>query len=245
MNIQAEFDQLIHNVVTKINGILADAAGVQTKDQLELEDGTILQNVRCCESDEDGYMREEDGKPIQLFDKVTTASYTKVTAVEADGSTKEYWVYNEEDPEVAESLYSIKNLQVNQELMQKPAMLGFRMEDGSEDIDTAEALKAAFTEEAYTLNPNVKKKTTFVDYYSDLVSQVANSGSVYKSIYENQENTVESVESAREQVVGVSSDEELTNMIKFQNAFNASSRYINVIDEMLEHIIETLGTSIG
>ena len=45
---------------------------------------------------------------------------------------------------------------------------------------------------------------------------------------------------AREQVIGVSQDEEMTFMIKFQNAYNASSRYINVVDDMLEHIINTL-----
>ena len=39
----------------------------------------------------------------------------------------------------------------------------------------------------------------------------------------------------------VSSDEEMSNMIMFQNAYNASSRYINVISELLEHIISTLG----
>ena len=87
----------------------------------------------------------------------------------------------------------------------------------------------------------LQKKTTFVDYYTDLVSQVANSGYVFRSIYENQVNTVEATQSAREQVVGVSTDEELSNMIKFQNAYNASSRYINVISEMLEHILSTLG----
>ena len=119
-------------------------------------------------------------------------------------------------------------------------MLGFKLADGKADYDTAEALKSAFTEEAYHLNPNVQKKTTFVDYYSDLVSQVANSGSVFRSIYENQEATVEATFSAREQVIGVSSDEELSNMIKFQNAYNAASRYINVISEMLEHVINTL-----
>ena len=168
-----------------------------------------------------------------------------VTYEDADGNIKtetgEFWVYNEEDPDASETLYSVKNLQIDQELMQRPAMLGFRLPDGSEDTKTAEALKAAFTEEAYTLNPNVKKKTTFVDYYTDLVSQVANSGAVYRSIYTNQESTVESANSAREQVIGVSSDEELSNMIKFQNAYNASSRYINFISEMLEHIINTLG----
>ena len=39
----------------------------------------------------------------------------------------------------------------------------------------------------------------------------------------------------------VSTDEELTNLIKFQHSYNAASRYITVIDEMIEHIIERLG----
>lgn len=234
MNIQGEFDQMIHNVVTKINDILADAAGVQ-EGQLTINGQT--ETYRYCTVDQGGYMRMEDGSPIQLFTKVTTDGYEKVTT--DDG--KEYWVMKEEKADSPESLYTIGNLQVNSALMQEPSKLGFRLADGSEDKKTADALKAAFTEESYTLNPNVQKKTTFVDYYTDLVSQVANSGYVFRSIYENQVNTVEATQSAREQVVGVSTDEELSNMIKFQNAYNASSRYINVISEMLEHIISTLG----
>lgn len=237
MNIQGEFDQMIHNVVTKVNDILAKAAGVQTGD-LKLADGvTTLKNVKYCAVEPGGYMRMDDGSPIQLFTKVTTDGYRKVTG----GDGKDYWVMNEEYPDSPESLYTIGNLQVNPTLVQEPSKLGFRLEDGSEDKATAEALKAAFTEEAYTLNPNVQKKTTFVDYYTDLVSQVANSGYVFRSIYENQVSTVEATQSAREQVIGVSTDEELSNMIKFQNAYNASSRYINVISEMLEHILSTLG----
>ena len=34
--------------------------------------------------------------------------------------------------------------------------------------------------------------------------------------------------------MGVSSEDELSGMIRFQNAYNAASRYITVIDEMLE-----------
>lgn len=253
MNIQAEFDQLIHNVVTKVNSILADAAGVKTG-SLTLDDGTVLENASYAEVVENdySYMRAEDGSPLQLFSKATTDGYTMVKAraeildengngTGQYGEEKEYWVYNEEDPAWGDTLYSVKNLEVNQELMQKPSALGLRLRDGSEDMATAEALKNAFTEEKYTLNPNVRKKTTFVDYYTDLVAQVGNSGKVFRSIYENQEATVEATQSAREQVVGVSSDEELSYMIKFQNAYNASSRYINVISEMLAHIINTLG----
>lgn len=236
MNIRGEFDQLVHNVVTKINDILAEAAGVTTG-ALELADGTIVN--RYCEVDADGYgyMRNEDGSPIQMFTKVTTDGYYKATG--ADG--KEYWVYAEEDATKPDSLYSVKNIQIDDGLMQNPAKLSFMLPDGSVDNKTAEALKQAFTEEIYTLNPNVLKKTTFMDYYTDLVSQVANSGYVFRSIHENQQNTVESTQNARGQVLDVSSDEELSNMIKFQNAFNASSRYINVISEMLAHIINTLG----
>ncbi len=235
MNIQAEFDQLIHNVATKLNEILAQAAGVTTGD-VEIEGGITLKNVKYCESDVNGYMRMEDGSPIQLFNKISTPGYQKVK----DSNGKDIWIFIKEDMSNPETVYSLKNLEINQALMQEPSKLGF-MKDGAIDKETIDALKAAFTEEIYTLNPNANKKTTFTDYYKDMVSQVADTGLVNRSIYTNQQATVESTQNARDQVIGVSSDEELANMIKFQNAYNASSRYINVISELLEHIINTLG----
>ena len=213
MNVQAEFDQMIHHVTTKINGILAE----------------VYDPSR-------GYMCDKDGSPLQLFQKVTTDGYEKVT--DAGGNVT--WKYAEEDPARTDTLYTLGNLQVNANLLREPTMLSFKKTDGSADYDTTDKLKAAFTDESYTLNPNVLKKTTFVDYYKDLVSQVANTGSAFRNIYENQQTTVEATYNAREQIVGVSSEEELSNMIRFQNAYNASSRYINVINELLEHIISTL-----
>ena len=151
-------------------------------------------SAKYCAVDSDGYMRMEDGSPIQLFTKVTTDGYRKV--IGKDGVT-EYWIMKDEKADSPESLYTIGNLQVNSALTAGTFKLGFRLADGSEDKETADALKAAFTEEAYTLNPNVQKKTTFVDYYTDLVSQVSNSGYVFRSIYENQVSTVEATQSAR------------------------------------------------
>ena len=48
------------------------------------------------------------------------------------------------------------------------------------------------------------------------------------------------IEATRQGQIGVSTDEELANMIRFQNAYNAASRFINVIDECTEHIINTM-----
>lgn len=194
MNIQAEFDQLINAVTTKINDILAEEAD------------------RAGAADVSDYLRDENGDPYQLF----------VRKNEVDG-------------------WTVSNMEINQELRQNPALLKFRLDEHSEDNPAMEKLKAAFEEKIYTLNPNVQTPVCFRDYYKNLVSQVANSGSVFRGIQVTQTQTADGLFNAREQVVGVSSDEELTNMIRFQNAYNASSRYINVISEMLEHILTTLG----
>ena len=208
MNIQAEFDQLINAVVTKINGILAEAAENESK---------LYPNST--------YLRDENGNPYQLFQKIID-----------DGST-----YTLPDGTVVDAGWSVDNITINMDLRQNPSLLNFRLTDSSEDNATMEKLKNAFQETVYKLNPNVQTPVCFVDYYKNLVSQVANSGSVFGDIMNSQTLTTDSLCNAREQIVGVSSDEELTNMIMFQNAYNASSRYINVISEMLEHILTTLG----
>ena len=95
--------------------------------------------------------------------------------------------------------------------------------------------------EDHNVNPHVKTKTNFIHYYDDMVSLVANDGYVLRGISENQQITVDNVASAREQILGVSADEEMSNMVMFQNAYNAASRYINAVSEMLEHLIGTLG----
>lgn len=209
MNVEAEFDNLIHNIVTKLNGVLEEAAVT--------EGGT--------------YLRNEDGTIIELFHRIGCDEY------DATGNL----VREDTSPGRENTLFTISNLVVNADLVKEPTKLGFVKMDAKEDYATAAKLQEVFRTEDYTLNPNVTTKTNLIDYYSNIVSQVANTGSVFKSIYNNEMTTVSSTENARQQIVGVSDDEELSNMIKFQNAYNASSRYINVIDEMLEHILNTLG----
>ncbi|MBP3603883.1 MAG: flagellar hook-associated protein FlgK [Lachnospiraceae bacterium] len=164
------------------------------------------------------YLRDENGQPYQIFNLIADVE---------DANHNPY--------------FTVENIIINGELKQAPSLLGFIKEDGKVDQETVDKLKDLFTQELYTLNPKVKTKTNFLNYYNNLISQVANTGSVMKGISENQQITVDSTAAAREQILGVSSDEELSNMIMFQNAFNASSRYINAVSQMLEHIISTLG----
>ena len=191
----------------------------------------------------------------QLVNKLTTA-INKVFADAADreaakdpnstymrdpATGQAYTIFNTMTGSTDPADFSVENIIINGTIKQAPSLLGFKKPDGKIDQETADILKDIFTEEAYTLNPNVKTATNFINYYNNLISQVANTGSALWGISENQQLTVDSIAAAREQVLGVSSDEEMSNMVMFQNAYNASSRYINVISEMLEHIIVSLG----
>ncbi|MBQ8597504.1 MAG: flagellar hook-associated protein FlgK [Lachnospiraceae bacterium] len=182
----------------------------------------------------------------QLLNKITT-SINEVFANAADKDSGYMWdsltdaPYTIFNTKTGEDDFTIDNIIINGTIKQSPSLLSFKKEDGKIDQETADALKKIFTEEIHTLNPEVKTTTNFTNYYNNLISQVANTGSVLRGISENQQVTVDSTAAAREQILGVSSDEELSNMIMFQNAYNASSRYINVVSELLEHIINTLG----
>lgn len=182
----------------------------------------------------------------QLLNKITT-SINDVFANAADKDSGYMWdsvtdaPYTIFNTKTGEDDFTIENIIINGTVKQSPSLLSFKKEDGKVDQETADALKKLFTEEIHTLNPEVRTTTNFTNYYNNLISQVANTGAVLRGISENQQVTVDSTAAAREQILGVSSDEELSNMIMFQNAYNASSRYINVVSELMEHIINTLG----
>ncbi|HIP92307.1 MAG TPA: flagellar hook-associated protein FlgK, partial [Thermotoga sp.] len=57
----------------------------------------------------------------------------------------------------------------------------------------------------------------------------------------NSEVLKREIDGERERVKGVSLDEEMTNMIKYQHAFNASARVITAVDEMIGRVIDRLG----
>lgn len=193
MNVQAEFDRLIHYVATTINDVLRQAA---------------------MSEPDTNYLKDDNGNPYQMFELIS------------------------DDPEVG---FSIRNMIVSEELKREPGSLSFRLKDDSEDKASVRKMLDAFEAETYMLNPNLQTKTNILRFYNALISQISNTGEMNKDFQTAQEATINETSSAREQVLGVSSDEEMEFMIKFQNAFNASSRYINVIDEMIEHIINTLG----
>lgn len=237
MNVQAEFDQLINKVTEGINQIFADAAQRATDEQ-----GPGSTYMR------DTNITNPDGThpPYKIFDTVTGSTTFTIENLTINsvikqapsllGMVKEDGKIDQETADALKELFE-KSEVIKRDENGKP----IQKKDAGGNLVFDENGKPVYETDPLTLNPNVKTPTNFINYYNNLIIQVGNTGDVLRGISENQQLTVDNTSAAREQVHGVSSDEELSNMIMFQNAYNASSRYINVISELLEHIINTMG----
>ena len=84
--------------------------------------------------------------------------------------------------------------------------------------------------------------TNFQNFYESVIGEMAVQAQEASRLATNSVVLRQSVEERRQSVSGVSLDEEMTNMIKFQQAYNASARNITIIDEMLDKIINGMGT---
>ncbi|MCX7667310.1 MAG: flagellar hook-associated protein FlgK [Atribacterota bacterium] len=79
------------------------------------------------------------------------------------------------------------------------------------------------------------------EYYRGFVSRLGTQRSEVTRLVSNQKFLVEELEARKESVSGVSLDEEMTNLIKYQHTYEAASFLINTIDSMLETLISWMG----
>lgn len=79
------------------------------------------------------------------------------------------------------------------------------------------------------------------DFWRSVCADVGVMSQESKRMVNNQEILLNELENKRQSLAGVSLDEEMTNMIKFQHAYNAASRFITTIDEAIEVIVNRMG----
>lgn len=282
--IQAQFDRLIHNVVTKIND--AFAPNIEIKgDQVDLGTATtgttadgeavdmtkftggkykVLDVINCPVGADD---HETIG--TEVFSRGQIDRYQKITlngqiygkdadgndiplaqkTVDADGNeTYTLYLYNEENESDIDWMYTLNSMVINKELTADYSLLEVKANpelglDGAYAFgqNLFQDLLHSWDEDLGVLDPNSQASYNFDDYYTNMIGGLGIRGNDWNNMVDYQTSLAESIEDKRQQVAGVSSDEELVNMMKYQHAYNAASRYINTIDSMLETLIERLG----
>jgi flagellar hook-associated protein 1 FlgK len=87
----------------------------------------------------------------------------------------------------------------------------------------------------------VGRHGTFDDYFADSVARIGLYGEQARDMLKTEVATMKDLLDKRDQISGVSLDEELANMIRFQKGYEAAARYITTVNSMLDTIINRMG----
>ena len=77
--------------------------------------------------------------------------------------------------------------------------------------------------------------------YRTFVTKVGSDVAEAQRLQANAQVLTDSAQDRRESVSGVSMDEEMSNLVTFQRAYQASSRAMSTMDEMLDVLINRTG----
>ncbi len=154
--------------------------------------------------------------------------------------------YLAEDITVKNSLYSIKNVTINSELLNASGYnkIAFSPLNDPSDATIVNGIidkwNSAMVSLPYVGNQS-DEPVNINEAYNSLVTINATQTEADESFLESQVVMVNSVESSRLAIMGVSLDEEMSNMTIYQNAYEASARIFSVIDQMLDRLINGTG----
>ena len=104
--------------------------------------------------------------------------------------------------------------------------------------DNRNALAIANIQNFHLMNGG---KTTVDDFYNSIVADVGVATQRNHEDLGQQKGILTQLNKVREQVSGVSIDEETTNLMQFQHAFDASAKVLKVADEMLDTVLKLRG----
>jgi flagellar hook-associated protein 1 len=109
--------------------------------------------------------------------------------------------------------------------------------NGHKDGSNALLIAAALREKPIMFEYS---KTTD-DFYNSLISKLGTEAREAKQEYTSQNELMVELENMRQSVMGVNLDEEMANMVQFQQSYNAAARMISTMNDMLDTIINRLG----
>ena len=86
-------------------------------------------------------------------------------------------------------------------------------------------------------------KNSLIAFYSSMISALGIQSQQARNMTSNQQIILNNTSNWRQSVSGVSMDEEMTNMIKFQQAYGAAAKVMSTMNSMLDTLIN--GTGVG
>lgn len=215
-------------------GTLVNPTGGILKGLLDMRDGDGTNGVKGI-----SYYKEQWNK--LAYNIATVINGQHAAGYGLDGSTGVNF-FNITDSTYDPAAEYAKNIKVSSDIL---------ADDGLQKIAAASDPNALPGDNTNVLNLIALRDTditglnggTFDDFVSSLISNLGVDAQQANMMQANQSAMVKQVDYNRQSVSGVSLDEEMTNMLKYQKSYQASARMITVMDELLDTLINKMGVT--
>jgi flagellar hook-associated protein 1 FlgK len=184
-----------------------------------------------------GALLETRDKAISMvLDRLDQLAFTVADSVNelhekgftADGKTGVSFFAKMSGPEGA-----AEKLSLSQDLHASVGNIAVGLQPGAPG-DNRNALAISNLQNIHLFNGG---RTTTDDFYNSIVSDIGVASSRNNEALTQNRSIIAQLGKMRDQVSGVSIDEETTNLMQYQHAFDASAKVIKTADEMLDTIL--------
>lgn len=79
------------------------------------------------------------------------------------------------------------------------------------------------------------------DFYRAMIGNLGTEADAAQRMTQSQQTLVDQIDNQRQSVSGVNLDEEMMDLMRYQHAFQAAARMVNVMDEMISTVVNRLG----
>ncbi|WP_283153296.1 flagellar hook-associated protein FlgK [Guptibacillus hwajinpoensis] len=138
----------------------------------------------------------------------------------------------------------LESLSMNQEVKANPATIAASSNNNAVSNGAIATAISDLKSETFSFNvadSNVNADASVSDFYGMLISKIGAKTQASERSVESHQAVLKSIDQNRMSVSGVSLDEEMSNLIQFQHAYNAAARYVSTTDELLDVIINRMG----
>lgn len=138
--------------------------------------------------------------------------------------------------------FTAGNLTMNKDLLANPSLLAASdsTPGNAEEGNGKNALRLSKVQSSLLADLG---GATVDTYFQGVIGKLGVDGEQAEKLAFNTVTLLGAVEHRRASISSVSLDEEMTDMIRFQQAYNASARMITVVDETLDKIINGMGVA--
>jgi len=155
-----------------------------------------------------------------------------------EGTTEVAFFIDKNNANNPTAVITAANIYVNKAIIDKPALIAASDSTGAEEGNGNNAKKLGAMQ--FTGLQSLQG-SSIQTYFQGVIGQLGVDGQQAERMTFNTTTLLGAVEHRRASISSVSLDEEMTDMIRFQQAYNASARMITVVDETLDKIINGMG----